>query len=410
MSNVQPGPDAPRARTAVSRRALAAGAAWSVPAIAVATAAPAMAASCGGNIHTVTYNYTGAAQSITIPAGACVTVLYEVTGGNGGFAALLNGVPLGHGARLSGSLKLGTTTSTKVAKTLDLIVGGGGLGQYNASAVAGAWGYGSGGSVPAPVSSTLNSAFPSGSGGGGSAILFGNLPVVVAGGGGGLGSGFQSGSGGNIYPSNGYNFPASSGMGGNGGYTSGTAGSAREGGVFRVTPAGTLQYIKGGGGAAAAGASGGAGGTNNVTINAYLGGISEWARWPGSAGGAHGTGTNGGGNGGNAAYAQSTGGTDGSPASLTNHVAAPGAGGGGWAGGGGGGTTFLFDPDSTWGNACATVAGGGGGGSSWADTSGTSGITVATVGADLNPADTKDNYVQGNGDSAGGYIKLTYWT
>ncbi|MFV0453192.1 MAG: hypothetical protein ACK5LS_13300 [Propioniciclava sp.] len=201
--------------SALSRRSLALGVAWTAPTIAAASALPVMAGSCPqGSVRadpTISIpagtntpeQYQTVPVVVTIPYGAC-DVRYEIRGGDGSYVG-------GGGILNSGSV---TRTNPNVALTLTIIAGAHGSAgnpvahDYN----AGGPGYGQGGS-----SSWLgfgqhgtgngHAISTAGGGGGGSAILLGTAtdpnqtvttPLVVAGGGGGGSHFWVSGSGGSV--------------------------------------------------------------------------------------------------------------------------------------------------------------------------------------------------------------------
>ena len=165
-----------------TRRALTQGALWSAPAVAIATAAPAVASTPVKEPQTLTINGTGSsALSTTTVAFACTTVVtYTVTGGSGGADVPATFTGAGKGAELKG------TVTVPAGTTLTLVAGGVGDTKVSNNYLAGAAyvakggkGYGSGGDS-GPSASRTGSG-----GGGGSAILIGTTPLVVAGGGGG---------------------------------------------------------------------------------------------------------------------------------------------------------------------------------------------------------------------------------
>lgn len=351
MPALDPRPAEPR--RPLSRRALAGGVAWAVPAAALATAAPAIAASCdaceedGGVLGD--YQYPGT-YTLTIPS--CVQqVQIEVVGASGG----TSGVFGGGGAKVTGlaALPAGSTTLTVVV---------GAAGRKRGIAMDDAsypWseGYGRGGDGGTWLTGSGDRPVADGGGGGGgSAILLGDTPVAVAGGGGGGGNALAY-SGGN----------GSSGSSGRGGVAAlpqsqGTGWNSRDGEDGRAygSAAALLE-----GGDAAVGATGGAASTLAQPPES-----SAFDR--GAAGEDHGPGGGDGGRGG------------------TGNETAPGGGGGagggggGYAGGSGGdaGDSRGFGHDGSGGS-------GGGAGSSY--DGGGGGITLsgtAVVGANNNAGAT----------------------
>lgn len=168
----------------ISRRALARGVAWSTPAIVVATAAPAAAASpCGSRSYSPprpgTTNDASAKTQTTwsVPAGVthiCATVV----GGGGGNGYQAGGTVGGFAGQTYGRIRV------TPGETLTFVVGAGGIGNSDVSATGGG-GYGDGGSVATAPGSVISHGA---SGGGASALLRGTTPLMVAGGGGGSGN------------------------------------------------------------------------------------------------------------------------------------------------------------------------------------------------------------------------------
>lgn len=273
---------------------------------------------------TQTFTFTGAPQSLTVPANTAVTITADGAGGgstrNG---SCVNGGTGGAGTRV-------VTTLPAFASPTPVTVNVGGAGGRGCTANTGApggfnGGTSGGGGTTTPVSN--------GSGGGGaSSVSTGGSLLVVAGGGGGTG---------------GRNFPSN---GGNGGTPNGAAGDT--GGTVGGSPGGG-----GGGGTTSAGGSGGPGGVAPPCM-AQAGGT----------GGGFSAGTAGtGGSGGN---------YSGCGTGLV--VAGGGGGGGGYFGGGGGGASAT--------TLGAAGGGSGGGGSSFATPTGTStAYSTSSVGtADAN--------------------------
>lgn len=366
------------AQPGVGRRQIVAGAAWTIPAIAFATATPSFAASrCVPNrTHEATRPLVGtspnrASSEWTVPAGV-TRVEYEVVGAQGGS----DGNDVGRGSKVTGFL---TVTPGQV---LTLIVGQGGYASpdygITATGIPGGQGFGNGGNSGANPS--LLNTFNSGSGGGGSAILVGTAPIVVAGGGGGGGDGIGIQMP-NVNPNP---FTYGPRTGGNGGDPGGSA-------VNRVGTWTTRgRQITSNGGAGANGAVGGAGG---ATSTAYP--VSptptDYSSLAGSAGGNYVAGA--GGNGGNGAAVTSTvavnpnnGGSQ-----VVRGGTTGGGGGGGYAGGGGGGTIAVgygIAGTPSVANPAAQFASssGGGGGSSFVSPTAVGGVTSSVGLFELGPA------------------------
>jgi len=319
----------------LSRRTIVKGAAWSVPVIAAAAAAPMASAStgCASGSQQISGNGT-AGQTVTVQIPACATkVTYTVIGGAGDRSSdLQNGIntrkiPGGGGAVVTGEL-IGVA-----GQTLTLIAGGGAgpavtRPSDNFITMAGGTGYGNGGSAAGIY-------YVNGAGGAGSAILLGGQPIVVAGGGGGAGSRGTVGT-----PRS---YIATPGAGGNAGQLAEAGESST---VSETEQPGRTATAAGGAGAV--GATGGTGGASTSGgTTSVLGG----------KGGDKGSGAAGGGNGADAKMIQVP--------NHNNQVSA-GAGGGGYAGGGSGaGTSYPSRPDS---NLSAAIVGAGGAGSSFVDT------------------------------------------
>lgn len=273
-----------RSRVQIDRRTVARGAVWTLPVVAVISAAPAYAVSV-----TVTQTVPGS-YTFNVPAGVLV-LNYAIKGGAGGGYSL---APTGgSGASFSGTITFATNPT---GITLTYIVGGGGAAA--GAGGAGGSGYGVGGTAGAVTITSQRGA----GGGGGSAILLATAPIVVAGGGGGAGTWMHSVGSAFIvqYPHGGPAAPAAA---------NGFAVVQQISGVNRTEN----------GGSAASGATRGLGGftTGNYTT--------EGSGGPG--------GVSPGGKGGNSV-----------PINVTGYSASGGGGGGGYAGGGsgaGGGITSL---------------------------------------------------------------------
>lgn len=186
----------------VRRRSLVQGAAWTVPAIALTTAAPAFAASQTGTLTAIGSGTNSQTLTATIPCGRPVT--YTVIGGGGGGGAGSTAMTGGDGDMITGSFSLDCSCGS--TKTLTIVAAGGGAGgQRNNTAApspsfaTGGAGFGKGGNSGDVsqgsqytneyfLSALNNNYMYGGGGGGGSAILIGTAPVIVAGGGGGGGT------------------------------------------------------------------------------------------------------------------------------------------------------------------------------------------------------------------------------
>jgi hypothetical protein len=237
-----------------------------------------------------TFNFTGAEQQFTVPAGV-TSVTIEVFGAEGGlgFASNLNG---------QGGRSVATIAVT-AGETLFVYVGGRGGDVNNANpGVPGAGGFNGGGGGGA-------SLFAGGGGGGASDVRQGSNGlanrVVVAGGGGGGGSPTNANPG---------------GFGGDGGGTTGANGTDGS-----PSPAGT----GGGGGTQSSGGVGGTGGGGNP-------GGTNGSSGSGGTGGGGGFPVTAGGGGGGGGYFGGGGGGSGFTATGNE----------GGSGGGGGGSSFAI--------------------------------------------------------------------
>lgn len=239
-----------------------------------------------------TYNYTGSAQSVTVPAGI-TSVIVDMAGAAGGLSE----------DRTSGSAP-GGRTQTKLAvsygDTLHLYIGGqGGDADVFPSATVGAAGWNGGGEGGAGSGSLTNG----GGGGGGTDIRLNGTAltdrVVVAGGAGGNG---------------GNQLAAPQGAGGPGGGTNGGGGA--NGYNYSVS---LFDNTGGAGGGPSAGGSGpgngavgafGVGGDGRDRIGSAnsVGGGGGGGWYGGEGGGARGTGpgAGGGGGGGGSCYADAS--------------------------------------------------------------------------------------------------------
>jgi hypothetical protein len=234
------------------------------------------------------FAYTGASQSITVPAGVTsVTVAAAGAAGGRGFEGTV-------GAAVAGGTG-GSVTATISVASGALTIAVGGLGGSTGSSTGGSAGFGGGG----PGGSGDPGIAAAGGGGGGATTLSQGAAMLIVAGGGGGGAGIAN--------------PTAGGTGGAGGGATGVVG---------LTPGG------GGGG-------GGAGGTQTIGgVGGIAGGRSASAGASGSSlaggGGATflGQTTTGGGGGGGGYFGGGGGGSGDSSVSFN-------------AGGGGGGSSFI---------------------------------------------------------------------
>jgi hypothetical protein len=213
-----------------------------------ALAAGMLALAAAASAATVTFNYTGAAQTWTVPAGVTEATfdLYGAQGADGG------GDPYAPG--LGGR----ATATIAVAPRASIQVSVGGQGTYN----CGAPGFNGGG---AAVQADIDGPTCGGSGGGASDVRLGGGDLehraLVAGGGGGAGSCASSDSG--FTADGGSGGGESGGQGGfsgcavSGGTAGGLGGTQTEGGDAPLLPA--TPGVLGTGGTGAAGGGGGGG-------------------------------------------------------------------------------------------------------------------------------------------------------
>lgn len=324
------------------RRTLLTSAAWSVPVIAAAVAAPAAAAStCQPGTVTrrveipaeSTTNATfgpRVVETVVVPDGVTL-VTFTVLGGGGGQGSY-NQVTDGPGGG-DGDLVSGVLAVTPGA-TLTLIAGNGGMGPsaLNQGTITGGAGYGNGGYTARPIAST---GLTGGSGGGGSAILLDGEPAAVAGGGGGVGCVLAR-------PSTGWTINGCSG--------GAAATNGQDVRIWRSQLSAT-EIAEGGGGAIGAtpGQPRGTNGSNGTVDNG-------WRRIIGNPGTAPaGSGPDGGGNGGAGALSRAYNiGTQGTLQSGS-------AGGGGGYAGGASGTTLarVYDFTNPYQYALGSSGGGG---------------------------------------------------
>ena len=184
-------------------RNLGAGTAWTVPAVGMAAAAPAFAASYStGFAEAIGTTSTAATVTAKVPCNAWVR--YRIIGAGGGRGGGVSTFTGGDGTMITGFFKLDGCASTAGTTVLTLIAG------MPGNNTAGGAGYGTGGdpgpitASPGPqVADTYGQAAhrQGGGGGGGSAILLGSAgdpaayqPIVVAAGGGGGGHYFTQDS------------------------------------------------------------------------------------------------------------------------------------------------------------------------------------------------------------------------
>lgn len=364
--------DSPRKPQTTARRTLVASAAWSLPVIATAVAAPASSASTCVPTRvdrrvevpaSATTNPTfgpRTAETLVVPDGVTL-ITFTVLGGGGGAGSHQSvGTGTGGGA---GDLVTGVLAVTP-GSTLTLIAANGGIGpaSLNQGIVTGGGGFGNGGHTAGATGSTT---LTGGSGGGGSAILVDDTPAVVAGGGGGLGCVLAR-------PDTGWTI------------TGGSGGAARTDGqdatINRAQLAGP-EVAHGGGGAsgAAPGQPRGTNASNGTTDNG-------WRRTIGTAGIAPSGGGHGGGGVLSAAYSIGSQGT----------LQVSSAGGGGGYAGGASGTVRARVYDFTTTPYQYALAGPGGGGSSY--------TSAEVMGAEFT---TGTNGAQ-DGARHPGYVEISY--
>lgn len=281
----------------------------------------------GGADPSFTFGFSGATQSLTVPANVIVMITADGAGGadNTGTSCSVTGTG-GSGARVVTTL-LPSASPT----TFTINVGGTGGKGCNGTGVGGAGGFnggGSGGSFP-----QAGFQWEGPGGGGASSVSAAGSFVVVAGGGGAAGgtgvSPFVSSTGGN------------GGTGGAPDATGATAGSA-------TGDSGVASPGQGGGGGSTSTSTGGGGGNAGTAPLCHS--------------------TNGGPGGGFAGVTVGSGGTGGSlDGGCTAATGSGGGGGGGYFAGGGGGAATVNDRAVV----AAAGGGGGGGGSSFATPTGT---------------------------------------
>lgn len=365
---------------AIDRRTVVKGAAWSVPIVAAAVAAPMSSASgCGALAGSFDTTDAGIYQQ-WIPQCA-TTVNYLVRGGGGAVANTVNGDVFGRAAEITGTLLL---PADWAGGYLKLIVGAGGEARQYGVAMGGI-GFGRGGNGTNTVNNSGNGETAwSLAGGGGSALLFADTVLVTAGGGGASGvaltnvvdgvrvaepsmqtsdhalSGFPFGTGSQNKP-NGIGIGMRHPDVATAGLLMGPARGAENGGTSRSATWSTTSF---------------------TVTDSYAGGD----------GTAFGTGLNGGGNGGAGATAVVGYQLPGETAKLPNGPVG-GGGGGGYSGGAGGGFAFARLNYGAYRQLAAAVASGGGAGRSYLAGS-VSGIDVAgTVGVFTEGAEVRQGHL-----------------
>ncbi|MBM7466540.1 hypothetical protein [Microbacterium esteraromaticum] len=222
------------------RRTVIKGAAWSVPILAAAVAAPAHASSCAPGERQITATSDSYAWT-TIEIPACAReIRYVVRGGGGGASGAYGGF---------GAVATGTITPTGSSMTLYLIAGQGGWRRGSTKLDVRPRGYGDGGLGGDRYDFNGSGvwAVDAGYGGAGSAILLGSTEaspaLVVAGGGGGGANSMNSGGDGGVL------IKAFPGGGGHAGATAeaGAAGTVEGGGFAGGGGGATLSNVGAGG-------------------------------------------------------------------------------------------------------------------------------------------------------------------
>jgi hypothetical protein len=325
-----------------------------------AVAAPAL--SCSGGLCTVTFGFTGAAQSWTAPPGV-TSARVTLDGGQGG------GVPNPDSPQqAAGGEGAAVTATIGVTPGAAYTVQAGGAAPSDGSGAGGYNGGGPAGLAPASYPG------PGGGGGGASDFALGTSMLAVAGGGGGAGGNGTTAEESPVTPSGPVKPPPVE-AGGGGGIS---AGPGADGGG----PS-TLGGLSGTGGTANGGGAGGAGGSD-ADVPVLPAGGPFYVNSPGSAGGG-GTGSTGA-----VAGTGGTGGDEGSssgcyPGSGTGACydggdgggIGGGGGGGYYAGGGGGsGDTLWYATAEDSASVISSGGGGGGGGGSDFVTPSATGVSV----------------------------------
>ncbi|QYH35987.1 hypothetical protein [Salinibacterium sp. M195] len=318
--------------TPKQRRVVAAGSAFGLAAVLVATGATAASAAPAPAAETITF--TGDQYTSVVPGAACGVTINAVGGGGG--AAPFPFPPLNPGAGAD------ITATYKVTPGMAISAEVGGAGEPGAGrrgaypAAQGGWpngGNGGHGGLGFSGDGGVEGTHTGGSGGGATSISIGGMELIVAGGGGGIGFGPTiptTSDGGNA------GLPTSAGA---------VAGSNGEDGADDIDS----SMVRGGQGGQES--DGGAGGTYSARVadvpaseQALLAGFSG----AGNQGGAGGNGR----------------------AHDTNDYSTGGGGGGGYFGGGGGAATYGGD----------SSAGGGGGGASYVNENSPSGNPASALG------------------------------
>lgn len=224
---------------------------------------------------TLTFNYTGAQQSFTVPAGVTSVQISAAGAGGGGNGSSAGG---------AGGAASGTLAVTPGQVVYVYVGGGGGAGGIG---VAGAAGWNGGG-----TSQTQPLGVGGGGGGGASDVRLGgtalsNRALVAAGGGGSSGGGIAAGNGG--------------GTTGGAGTTSGGGGGG--GGTQAAGGAGGAAGTAGTAGSAGTSGQGGTGGSVTSNVNTCRGGGGGGGGYfGGGGGGGNNAGGTGGGGGGGSSY------------------------------------------------------------------------------------------------------------
>lgn len=143
---------------------------------AAVTALAATAGPAAADTQSTTLKYTGAPQTVEVPAGASAVAI-TATGGSGGSNDADAASPGGKAATVTGFLHL----SPDARLTVD-VGAAGKLGTLHGHPTTGGWGYTHGGG-----GGSAQESGSAGGGGGSSAVLLDGQPIAIAGGGGGTG-------------------------------------------------------------------------------------------------------------------------------------------------------------------------------------------------------------------------------
>jgi len=232
--------------------------------------------------ESLTFAYSGSAQTWTVPTGVS-TVSITANGGGGGGGG---GDSPGNGVGGLSGARVVDTVTVSPGNVLTIWTGGGGSGGYQdaqatAKAAGGSSLSGYGGGLGGGGSGSQGSG-TGGGGGGATVILLNGQPILIAAGGGGGGGGGDGGSG-LAQDATKKQAQPTTGQGGNGGTTSGGCGGGGGGGGL----------VGGAGGSAGAGGEAGGytgwNGTNKIFSNAavqtQLGGSGGSGGQRGTAGG-----------------------------------------------------------------------------------------------------------------------------